>query len=169
VGPVIRALVDAPGAVLLVALLYVVGIGAVAVRVSTLDAWYFGLRFPGWHPPDWLFGPAWTTIFLSPAACFVVGWTAPGVTPELKQWMVGAWLVNAVLNVLWSVLFFRLHRPDWALFENALLWLSIVGMMVAVGRQSPYAPLLLVPYLAWVSFAVALNRAIVVRNGPFGA
>ena len=168
-GAVIRALLDAPRSVYLMALAWAVMLGAAGIVATKLDSWYYGLRFPGWKPPDWLFGPAWTTIFLCAAAAAIIGWTAPGATPELRRWIVVAWVLNGLLNVLWSLLFFRMQRPDWALMEVGLLWLSIVAMMFAIGRQSPAAVWLLVPYLVWVSFASALNRAIVVRNEPFGA
>jgi tryptophan-rich sensory protein len=81
--------------------------------------------------------------------------------------MVALFAVNAALNVLWSVLFFRLQRPDWALVEVGFLWLSIVAMMWALQRDSRLAAALLLPYLLWVSFASVLNYAIVVRNAPF--
>lgn len=75
--------------------------------------------------------------------------------------------MEGALNVLWSVLFFRLQRPDWAFVEVVLLWLSIVALIVGVIRYSRTAAALLVPYLAWVTFAAALNRAIVTLNAPF--
>jgi tryptophan-rich sensory protein len=72
--------------------------------------------------------------------------------------------LNALLNVAWSALFFRLHRPDWALLEVVLLWLSIAMLIVLLARISGRASLLLVPYLAWVSFAGVLNWAVVQLN-----
>ena len=82
--------------------------------------------------------------------------------------MISVFALNAFLNITWSLLFFRFQRPDWALVEVALLLLSILGIMVYCWRFSPKASLLLAPYLAWVSLAAALNRAIVDLNGPFG-
>jgi tryptophan-rich sensory protein len=84
-------------------------------------------------------------------------------------WLIGAFALNGLLNVLWSLLFFRLRRPDWALFEVGLLWLSIVLLIALAGRHARRAGWLLLPYLVWVSFAAALNIAIVRLNGPFGA
>jgi benzodiazapine receptor len=75
--------------------------------------------------------------------------------------------VNAVLNVAWSPLFFKLRRPDWALVELVFLWLSVVSLIVAVGAISPSAAALLAPYLAWVSFAGFLNWRMVELNKPF--
>jgi translocator protein len=83
--------------------------------------------------------------------------------------VVVLFVVNGVLNLLWSPLFFKLRRPDWALVEVPFLWLSILVPIVAFARFSPFASLLLVPYLLWVSFAAVLNREIVRLNRPFGA
>ena len=77
-------------------------------------------------------------------------------------------VANGIANLAWSPLFFKLRRPDWALWEVPLLWLSIVAMMVALAPISWVASLLLVPYLAWVSFATFLNLTIVRLNRPFG-
>jgi tryptophan-rich sensory protein len=77
--------------------------------------------------------------------------------------------LNAFLNVSWSLLFFRLRRPDWALAEVGMLWLSILVLLVFLGRVSRTSGWLLVPYLAWVAFAAALNLAVVRLNGPFGS
>lgn len=83
--------------------------------------------------------------------------------------MLAAFALNATLNLVWSLLFFRLHRPDWAFVEVMALWLSIVLLMVLAGRRSATAAWLLLPYLAWVSFAALLNQAVVRLNSPFGA
>jgi benzodiazapine receptor len=76
--------------------------------------------------------------------------------------------INAVLYVLWSFLFFRLRRPDWALAEVVALWLSIVALVVTFADVSAVASWLLVPYLLWVAFAAWLNLAVVRLNRPFG-
>ena len=77
-------------------------------------------------------------------------------------------LANGVANLIWSPLFFRLRRPDWALMEVPLLWLSILVPMVLLYPISPASSWLLLPYLVWVSFAAFLNLTIVRLNGPFG-
>ena len=150
---------------LAVAATWMVGVAAIGAWVTTLDPWYRELRKPSWQPPDWAFGPAWTLIFLCAAIALVLAWRTPGAEHTM---LLGIWVTNAILNVTWSVLFFRLRRPDWALWEVVPLWLSIVWMMVAAGRLDARAGWLLVPYLAWVTFATVLNRAIIARNAPFG-
>ncbi len=148
--------------------------GAAALLVASLGAtmtdlgpWYQSLQNPSWQPPDWLFGPAWTVIFALAAMAGVVAWrNAPSEAD--REWIIGLFAINGVLNILWTALFFRLHRPDWALIEVALLWLSILLPILIFARYAKLASLLLVPYLAWVTFAAILNLAIVRLNGPFG-
>ncbi len=80
---------------------------------------------------------------------------------------MGLFAVNGFLNVFWSLLFFKLRRPDLALYENAIFWLSIVVLIVFLARRSVLASALLAPYLVWVSIAAVLNYEVVVLNGPF--
>lgn len=82
--------------------------------------------------------------------------------------MLAMFAANGGLNVLWSALFFHLRRPDWALAEVVLLWLSVVFLMVRLRPWSARAAALLLPYAVWVAFAAALNLSIVRLNAPFG-
>jgi translocator protein len=152
-----------------VALVAAVAASTVAVLgalLTDLSPWYYALRKPAWQPPDWLFGPAWTLIFGLAAVSGVLGWTyAPDQAARRR--MLALFAVNASLNVLWSVLFFRFQRPDWALAEVGFLWLSIVALMLALRPASKAASWLLLPYLLWVTFATAVNAAVVVLNAPF--
>lgn len=132
---------------------------------TEIGPWYRGLKKPAFQPPDWLFGPAWTLIFAMTAVAAADAWTAAPV--EARSRIVTVFAANGVLNVLWSVLFFKLRRPDWALGEVVFLWLSIVVLIVTVRPWSTRAALLLAPYLAWVSFAAVLNLAVVALNRPF--
>ena len=133
--------------------------GALATKV---DAWYRGLRKPGWTPPTWAFAPAWTVILGLACGSAILAWSAS--TPS-EQWRVGvAFGTNAALHLVWSPLFFRLRRPDLALVEVAALWASIVVMIVVVQPASWLAAWLLAPYLVWVAYAAALNLAIVRLN-----
>ncbi len=143
----------------------VAGLGAL---MTDLGPWYRGLVRPSWQPPDWLFGPAWTLIF---ALCAVAGVGAWQRAPDRasREWLLALFALNGFLNVLWSLLFFRLRRPDWALFEVGFLWLSVLLLMLVLGRYARRSSWLLLPYLLWVAFAAALNLATVRLNGPFGA
>ena len=144
--------------------------GAAALFVALLGAlmtdigpWYAALEKPPWQPPDYLFGPAWTTIFALTAIAGAMAWTA-SETVAKKQNLIILFALNGTLNVVWSLLFFRLRRPDLALWEVSLLWASIVLLIYACARRNKLAALLLVPYLAWVSFAAVLNAEVVRLN-----
>jgi translocator protein len=154
-----RAIGYAVGAALAVGLL-----GGLATDIGP---WYQQLKKPPWQPPDWLFGPVWTTIY---ALATVAGLRAAMAAPDraARRQIVIAFIANALLNLLWSLLFFRLRRPDWALYEVGFLWLSIAVLIWVLGRHSRIAGWLLVPYLVWVAFAAFLNFTIVRLNGPFG-
>ena len=146
------------------------GVTAVAVGgavLTELGPWYYGLRKPSWQPPDWLFGPAWTVIFILEAAAGVITWHAVD-GPGAATLLIGSFALNGVLNIIWSLFFFKMHRPDYALREVGFLWLSIAAMMAVVGTYAGLAWLFLLPYLLWVSFASFLNYTIVRLNAPFG-
>ncbi|PXW55032.1 TspO/MBR family protein [Methylobacterium sp. B4] len=138
--------------------------GGVATRT---DTWYRRLHVPAWKPPDWAFGPVWTVIFALTTTSGVLAWNADP-DPAARALLVAVFAVNGALNIAWSVIFFRLRRPDWAFFEVLLLWLSIVAVLITVGRVSSLAAALNLPYLAWVSVAACLNLTIVRLNPRFG-
>ena len=140
------------------------GVLIVGGTLTDIGPWYHSLRKPSWQPPDWLFGPAWMTIFIFVTLAAANAWQTAGYR-EARQWALALFALNGFLNVMWSVFFFRFRRPDWALLEVALLWLSILMLIFFLWRRSRTASLLLVPYLAWVSFAAALNYEVVQLNG----
>jgi tryptophan-rich sensory protein len=136
--------------------------------VTEIGPWYRQLRKPWFQPPDWLFGPAWTLIFILTALATAECWIGARSSAE-QGLIVAAFVLNGVLNVLWSILFFKMRRPDWALAEVGVLWLSVASMMLVALPISGQAVLFLAPYLAWVTFAAVLNLAIVRRNPNLAA
>ena len=135
--------------------------------ITVLDEWYYSLQQPSWAPPDYAFGIIWTAIFAMIALSGFLAWhTTP--TRRNTEIMFGMFALNGFLNLLWSFLFFRLERPDWAFVELIFLWISILVLIVFLGRFSKGASLLLVPYLIWVTTAGALNYEVIQLNGPFG-
>lgn len=128
------------------------------VTAPNIPNWYADLAKPSWNPPNWVFGPVWTALYLGMA---VAGWSV---------WRQGGWAGAArplgmfgaqlALNVLWSCLFFGLHRPDLAFVEVLTLWALILATTVLFWRRSVTAGVLFVPYLAWVTFASVLNFAV---------
>ncbi|MEM8694694.1 MAG: TspO/MBR family protein [Pseudomonadota bacterium] len=152
------------------ALIAVVAAGLVAfmgATITDLDGWYRTLQQPDWAPPDYLYGMVWTAIYALIALAAVTAWrNAP--TTQASDMLIGLFALNGFLNIVWSLLFFRAQRPDWALIELVALWISIAALIVVCGRYSRIAALLLLPYLIWVSIAGALNWEVVQLNGPFG-
>ena len=151
----------------LIATLAVIGLVTLGAQLTELGPWYRGLVQPSFKPPDIWFGPAWTLIFIMAASAGVTAWkSAPD--RDSRRWLIGLFALNAGLNSMWSLLFFKLQRPDWALIEVGFLWLSIAALIVATRRYCRTAGFLLLPYLLWVTFASAINYATVQLNGPFG-
>ncbi len=142
-------------------------VAALGGSMTVLDDWYYGLIQPPWAPPDYLFGVAWTIIYALTALAGAKIWqSAP--TSRDAEIALGLFAFNGFLNILWSFLFFRLQRPDWALIELVPFWLSILALILFCGRWSRSAAWLLLPYLLWVGFAGLLNLAVVRLNAPFG-
>ncbi len=135
--------------------------------ITVLDGWYSSLQQPVWAPPGYMFGVIWTGIFALIAIAGVLGWKA-APTRRDAEIMLGLFALNGFLNLLWSFIFFRLHRPDLAFFELIALWLSIAALILFCGRFSKGSAVLLVPYLVWVTIAGLLNYQVVQLNGPFG-
>ncbi len=146
-----------------VATVCVLGAGG---ALTEIGPWYHSLRSPPWRPPNWAFGPVWSAIGVCTCAAAVIVWRA-SPTDSDKVIILGLFAINAVLNIAWSLLFFKLKRPDWALIEVVFLWLSILALILGFYPRSPLAAALLVPYLIWVSIASVLNRAMVRLNAPF--
>ncbi|KMO35933.1 TspO/MBR family protein [Methylobacterium aquaticum] len=151
---------------ILVAAVSAIVVAAAGAWLTTLGPWYRSLHVPSWKPPDWAFGPVWTTIFTLTAIAGVLAWNGAPEGAE-RFWLLTAFVVNGILNIAWSGVFFRLQRPDWALVEVAALWLSVALLILVVARHSGLGALFLLPYLAWVGVAALLNWSIVRLNGPF--
>jgi benzodiazapine receptor len=130
------------------------GAAAVGARFRP-GAWYAGLRKPGWTPPNWLFAPVWTLLYATMAVAAWLVWRETGLSRE-----IGVFVVQLALNAAWSWLFFGLKRPGLALADIVALWLAIFLTHLAFAHVRPLAGWLLIPYLAWVTFAAALNAAL---------
>jgi len=133
-------------------------VGGVFTRMG-LGPWYDGLQKPSWQPPAWVFGPVWTTLYTLMA---VAAWLVVRQRNEAPGWKtaLALFVVNLLLNVLWSALFFGARQPGWAFAEILVLWGTIVALVVLFHRIRPLAGWLLTPYLAWVSFAAVLNGVV---------
>jgi translocator protein len=140
----------------LVACFAVAGLGA-AWTASSLDAWYPALNKPSWNPPNWIFGPVWSLLYLMMATS---AWLVWRVDDPSKWRALGLFAVQLLLNLAWSGIFFGLRQPGLAFGEILLLWAAIAATIWSFRRYSGWAAALLVPYLAWVTFASILNFAI---------
>ena len=117
--------------------------------------WYAALRKPAWNPPGWIFGPVWTALYTMMAVAAWLVWRQGGWGKQRRALVF--FLLQLALNALWTPLFFGWHRPGAAFSEIVLLWLAIAATIDIFSSVSRTAMLLLVPYLAWVSFAAVLN------------
>jgi tryptophan-rich sensory protein len=144
-------------AILIVLCLGAGGLGAIATTPE-IDTWYRTLDKPSWNPPDGIFGPVWTTLFVLMAIAAWLVWKPEGFQANAVP--LSFFAVQLLLNIAWSWIFFGLHQPGWAFAEIVILWLAIVATTVGFFRCSRAAGWLMIPYLAWVSFASVLNLTI---------
>lgn len=135
-----------------------VGFTASLFTRPEIEGWYRALQRPEWNPPDWLFAPVWTSLYiLMGVACYLIWIKAPSAQRRVALVL---YFVQLVLNFTWSFLFFRMHQPGLAFAEIILLWLCILFTIFAFAKQSRLAAWLMVPYISWVSFAAILNYTI---------
>jgi tryptophan-rich sensory protein len=146
-----------------VAALAALGVAVLGGAMTQVGPWYHHLAKPAWTPPDVAFGVIWTVIFAFAAASGSIAWIQAKTVPA-RETIIGLFAANG----FWSLLFFTLHRPDWALWESLALWLSVAALVVFLTRVSRPAGLMTVPYLVWVSIAVLLNYDVLRLNGRFG-
>jgi len=128
-----------------------------AVFVST-GGWYADLHKPLWNPPAWVFAPAWTLLYVMMAVAAWLVWREGGWKAHRRA--LGLFVLQWLLNALWTPLFFGMHRPELALAEIIMLWCVLAATLVSFWRVRRAAGFLLMPYLAWVSFAAMLNFTI---------
>jgi benzodiazapine receptor len=131
---------------------------AAAGAVFMPGDWYASLTKPSWNPPGWIFGPVWTALYAMMAVAAWLIWKRGGFAAQHR--LLSLFLVQLVLNALWTPLFFGLRQPGLAFAEILLLCAAILATLMAFRPVSRTAAWLLVPYLAWVSFAAVLNGTI---------
>ena len=139
-------------------------LGAVATS-EAVPTWYATLAKPAWNPPSWLFAPVWTALYaaMGVASCLVWRVGDQGNSPAVRVAVRRSLLLYAaqlIVNAVWSPTFFGLKRPDLALVVIVVMWVLVVTTAWRFLRVSRWAGLLLVPYVAWVTFAAVLNAAV---------
>ena len=139
--------------------LFVLGVGFAIGSTNLPGSWYAGLAKPTFNPPNWVFAPVWSVIYLLIALAGARTWRrAPyGVAMLL-------WIVQMLLNFVWSPVFFTWHRTGLALGIIAAMLLAIAGFIVECWLTDRTASLLFVPYFSWVAFATLLNASIFLLN-----
>lgn len=136
-------------------------IGSVSTA-SNVNSWYLTLTKPSWNPPNWLFGPVWITLYtMMGIAAYLVWQQKDASGAKLALWF---YAIQLVLNSLWSILFFGLKNPGIAFFEIIILLGFIILTAFFFWKINPWAGALLLPYVAWVSFAAVLNYSIIKLN-----
>jgi tryptophan-rich sensory protein len=145
------------------ALVLAVAVVGGAATASSVGDWYDGLAKAPWNPPSWLFGPAWTVLYVLMA---VAAWLVAreGVDEHDVRVALVLYGVQLALNLAWSLVFFGLRRPGFALVVIVALLVAIAATAVAFHAVSPAAAWLLAPYLAWVAFAATLNGWVALAN-----
>ena len=131
-------------------------IGGLATAGS-VSGWFQTLNRPSFQPPDWLFGPVWTVLY---GLMSVAAWLVYLKTGRVRSTPMMLFVIQLALNVAWSIIFFGLHRPGLAVLDIIALLLAIIATTVAFWRVSVAAGVLMLPYLAWVLFASALNMSL---------
>ena len=146
-----------PWAMLVLFLIVVFSVSVIGglFTASSVGTWYEGLARPSWRPPNWLFGPVWTLLYAMMAVSAWLVWKKAGFGPALLMFAV-----QLLINGIWSPVFFGAQSLGGGLVVIVALWFAIVGTIAMFWPVSLAAALLLLPYLAWVSFATVLNAAI---------
>lgn len=132
------------------------GLGSLGgiITAQAIPTWYAGLQRPAFSPPNWVFAPVWTTLYILMA---IAAWRISNTQHDCRKKLLGLFFLQLALNVIWTPLFFGLHQPFWAFIDILALWLVLVATVRGFWVVDKTAGLLLLPYLLWVSFASYLN------------
>jgi benzodiazapine receptor len=139
-----------------------IGFGGSLFTVNSFD-WYQSLRMPAFNPPGWIFMPVWTLLYLLMGVSVFLIWKR-GFSDKPARAALACFIFQLILNAVWTPIFFGMKQPLIAFADIVLLWPAIAATVVCFYRISKTSAILLLPYIAWVSFAVVLNAAICVLN-----
>ena len=143
---------------------FLVGLmGSLFTTADTLGNWYADLNKPFFNPPNWIFGPVWTTLYIMMGISAYLVWQKD-INSKAVRIVLACFIVQLFLNAIWTPLFFGLHSPLLGLIDIVLLLNAIIVTIFAFFQISRIAALLLIPYLAWVSFATVLNASTYFLN-----
>lgn len=150
---------------LVIAIAIPLAIGSLAgfFTASSVNGWYTTLVKPSFNPPNWLFAPVWTSLYIMMGIAFFLIWKS-NANDVVKRTAVTLYIIQLALNFCWSFIFFYAEQPGWALVDIILMWIFIFLTIRWFGKISSVSAWLLVPYICWVSFATVLNYAIWTLN-----
>ena len=143
---------------LIISIAIPLAVGAVSSLFTTenVSGWFSTINKPSFNPPNWIFAPVWTTLYiLMGIACYLVWKKESAGSARVPA--LGVYAIQLLLNFLWSFIFFEAHQLGWALAEVIVLWIMILTTIFLFGRVSRAAAWLMVPYICWVGFATILN------------
>lgn len=146
-------------AIIAIAIPLMVGATSGFFTVTGVESWYQTIQKPSWNPPNWIFGPVWTTLYVMMGIALFLVWKED-TSEELKKIAIALFAVQLTLNFFWSFIFFNQQQPGWALVEIIAMWFFILLTIFAFAQVNKTAAWLLVPYISWVSFASILNYTI---------
>lgn len=128
---------------------------------NSISNWYVDLIKPSFNPPNWIFGPVWTMLYLLMGIALYLIWVKKSKNNKPAFIAFG---VQLFLNAMWSILFFGLKSPLYAFIEIIVLWVAILTTIIYFYKVNKTSAYLLIPYILWVSFAAILNLAILLLN-----
>jgi tryptophan-rich sensory protein len=145
---------------LVASIVLTVGLGSLGgiFTIAEIPTWYAGLNKPSFNPPNWIFGPMWTMLYLLMGISFYLIWKLP--VSKLRNQAILVFGLQFILNFFWSIIFFSMHQIGWAFVEIIAMWVFILLTILQFRKLSVSAAVLLIPYLLWVSFASLLNGSI---------
>lgn len=142
-----------------IAIPLVVGVISGYFTVTGVESWYQTIQKPSWNPPNWVFGPVWTTLYAMMGIALWLVWKED-TSRELKLIAGILFAAQLTLNFFWSFIFFKLEQPGFAFLEILFMWAAILATIFAFAQVNKTAAWLLAPYISWVSFAAILNFTI---------
>lgn len=144
-------------------IVFIAGTIGSTATLPQIPTWYASLAKPSWAPPNWLFGPVWTILYILIGIALFLVWKE-GISRKDVKLAISVFVVQLVLNVLWSVIFFSYNSLLGGLVVVIILWIAILANIIFFYRVSKPAGLLLVPYIVWVSIASYLNYSVYLLN-----
>ncbi len=145
--------------IIAIAIPLIIGLSGGAFTAAEIPNWYAKLNKPTWQPPNWLFGPVWTTLYVLMGIALYLVWKSDAML-SLKQTAFILFAIQLTLNFFWSIIFFNQHQIGWAMAEIIVMWILILLTIFSFSKINNTAAWLLVPYISWVSFASLLNYTI---------